>query len=468
MRTMANDAPRRLVVVEANEIPMRVVEEHVRRQPRSTIADLVRDGQVAQTEVRETVPRLYPSCTWYSMNSGVPYEEHGVFYYGDPKPAGHPLYWQVAARSGKRVGVVNTLHSSPLSDQAADDGIVFAVPDCFASDAATLPARYERFQELNLELTRRSGRRAHVRPPARQLAALAGLPALGVRPATFGRLGALAGAVATKRASRERLRSAQALLLGDMFRSLCRRHDPDLAVMFTNHVASAMHRYWYALFPEDWDEPRYDDAWVRRYGDEIPAAMRVLDRMLAPLVDWALATDRTVVVLTSMGQSAETALDASARSVVVVRDPQRFVSALGVSDPFRIGSAMVPQIHVELEDTATAARVAARLSTVAIDGGLLTIDVADHVVTISYGLGEGASGTLTIDGRTVALDDAGAVRERVDDHRSGDHDPRGSMLVLNGRTRLPEVVDALDVAPMLLETIGVAAPDGMRSAELHL
>ncbi|MDZ7677788.1 MAG: hypothetical protein U5K29_04495 [Acidimicrobiales bacterium] len=315
-----------------------MLDDHIRREPGSVFAHLVEQGQLVETEVTEKLHReLYPSQTWYSMNSGVPYEKHQVFWYGDPKPAEHPLYWQVAARAGRSVGVVNTLHSSPLAQQCADGNFAFVIPDCFAESPDTVPAKYRRFQELNLELTNESGRNASVKPRLSYLGTGASLPMLGVRPTTMGRVGAMAARVATKRMNKERLRVAQSMLLSDMFVKLCRKHDPDLAVYFTNHVASAMHRYWYALFPDDWTEARYSDEWVERYSDEIPAAMRALDNGIADVWKWCEATDRTLVVLTSMGQRAAPALDTSATGTAVVRDPVRFAEALGVASPFTVG-----------------------------------------------------------------------------------------------------------------------------------
>ena len=36
-------------------------------------------------------------------------------------------------------------------------------------------------------------------------------------------------------------------------------HKPSFSNCFTNHVASAMHRYWAAIFPEDFDDLQLED-----------------------------------------------------------------------------------------------------------------------------------------------------------------------------------------------------------------
>lgn len=464
---MTRRAPwRRLVVIEANEVPRRVLVDHIRREPGSTLAHLVGIGALSDTESTERLERsLYPSQTWYSMNSGTPWEQHRVFWYGDPKPVEHPLYWQVAARAGRSVGLVNTLHSSPLAQRCTDGDYRFVIPDCFAGDPATHPARYERFQALNTALTAASGRSARLRPePAHALVA-ASLPGLGVRPATIARLAAMAAGIAAGRINKERLRTAQAMVLADMFVHLGRRHDPDLAVLFTNHVASAMHRYWYASFPGDWDRDHYPASWVSRYRDEIPAAMRELDRMVEHAWRWCRATGRTLVLTTSMGQRGDPDLDTSVDGTAVVREPALFAQALGLCDRFTVGAAMVPQVHYHFDRPEDAARAVERIDAVQIDGGRVTAQRSSRVVTLSYRLGDVAAGSLVIDGRSVPIARAGVEWERVDDHRSGTHDPVGLLLVADPDLEAPSLpprLDALDVAPLLLYELGVDVPVGMR------
>ena len=48
-----------------------------------------------------------------------------------------------------------------------------------------------------------------------------------------------------------------------------------------------MHRYWYALFPEDYSERIYDEDWVQRYRREILDAMALLDNLVAELMAFA-------------------------------------------------------------------------------------------------------------------------------------------------------------------------------------
>ena len=99
-------------------------------------------------------------------------------------------------------------------------------------------------------IDRANSRRVVLRPDAADLMRLGlSLPRLGLRPATLVALGRLVAGIASGRLPRERLRFGQFLVQRDLFLRLLDRHQPDLAMIFTNHVASAMHRYWYALYP---------------------------------------------------------------------------------------------------------------------------------------------------------------------------------------------------------------------------
>lgn len=146
---MTRHAARRLCIIEACEVPLRVWQTYADRHPASTIARLLTQGKVFRTVADDVEDeQLYPSQTCASLNTGLPYEEHGIRWYNDPKPDRHQFWWHQAACWGKRVSLVNVLHSSPLSELAAEGDYAFLIPDCFAADSDTHPENYRQFQEL--------------------------------------------------------------------------------------------------------------------------------------------------------------------------------------------------------------------------------------------------------------------------------------------------------------------------------
>ncbi|MDH4276477.1 MAG: hypothetical protein OEZ14_09500 [Acidimicrobiia bacterium] len=466
---------RRVVVIEVNEVPRRVLTDVAAMGRAPFIGQLLDDDQVVDTVVSEQLPReMYPSQTWASLNTGVPWRDHRVWWYGDPKPAAYPLYWQVAARSDRSVGLVSTLHSSPLSVQCSTGDYRFAIPDCFAVDADTRPDRYRRFQELNLRLTRANSRKSDFRSARSEVGpALKAMAGLGLSGATVARLGRLAAEAAAGRVPRERVRSGQFLILSDVFLRLLTDEAPDLAVMFTNHVAAAMHRYWYALYPDDFSTEHYPIDWVARHRDEIPVAVEMLDRFLMRLDEWCKRNDRTLVVVSSMGQGPSRDLESDQTHDVVIVNPEAFLAAVGVDldrMPLVRGS-MAPNLTLACGSTEAAEQLEARLAEVGGDHHRWRVDRVDDVVTLTYGLVVVDDETVILDGRSVDAATAGLEIHAVDDHSSGRHIPEGVVAVSNSpsfKQPADRQVDYLDFAPAMLDLLGVARPDHHKVPVLQL
>lgn len=451
---------RRVVVVEANELPLRVVADVARSRQLPFFGGLLDEGRLIETDVEESVPReLYPSQTWASMNSGVSYAEHGIYWYGDHKPERYPMYWQVAARSGRSVGLVNTLHSSPVEQQCATGDYRFVIPDCFSADDTTIPDAYRPFQRANTSLTGANSRRTNLRPARSELVDLArSLPLLGLRPESMAELVRLAGGIALGRTPRERLRSGQFLVQRDLFSKLLDERTPDLAVLFTNHVAAAMHRYWYAMYPADFNRQHYGSRWVERYRHEISHAVVLLDRYLDRLRRWCDRHDRTLVVASSMGQGPSAGLCSDIGHEAVVVDPPRFLQAIGVDRDVTVLGSMAPQLTLGCGTPAAAAAVAAKLADVEAGEVFWDVDDADAVVTLTYRIDVIDGQTVELGGGRKPAESVGMQVYEVDDHSSGRHIRSGILGVVNSPTfKAPfdGVVDYLDFAPAMLQHLGV-------------
>jgi len=450
----------RLLVLEINELPKRIVDWWIEREPNSAFAHLVGAGSITETVLDERLPRdLYPSQSWASVNTGVPFERHGVFWYGDPKPKDFPLYWQVAADAGRSVGLMGVLHSSPRSVQASGPSYRFVMPDLFGDDASTVPTSLGPIQELNLKLTRQSARVASLRLHPSDAVAAASLVRRGVRPATLRELSVMAAQVARGAWNKERLRVGQSMLLADVFVKQVRSHDPDLSMIFLNHLAAFMHRYWAATFPDDWTEGSgYSSEWVERHAEELPYAMRGLDRIVGQMSALASETGRTLVIVSSMGMKADTTVDAQSRFQAVVRNPEKFLAAAGLSPALEIRSAMVPQFTVVADSADEATHVESRLRALLGQGmndTMVALEGDRHVMTLSYAPPTEHNAVFVGDA-WVEPSSVGMTIEAIDDHRSGRHSPRG-VLVSDRQESWPTEISAFDVAPMMLDRLGVDA-----------
>jgi hypothetical protein len=475
MAIVTRHATRKLCIIEANEVPLRVWQTYAERYPTSAVARLLMQGKVFQTVADDVEEEeLYPSQTWASLNTGLPYEEHGIHWYNDPKPDRQRFWWHQAACRGKRVGLVNVLHSSPLSEFAAEGDYAFLIPDCFAADSHTLPDSYRHFQELNLRFTRSSGRVASLSPS--DLLHMAARAA--AHPGCFGvdafSLGESLRALPALMHSRERLRNMQFPPLASMFLQLLRKHDPDIGIVFTNHIAAAQHRYWYALFPDDYAERLYDDAWIARYRDEILNAVGLMDRYLARVSAYCAQTRRILLLVSSMGQCANRQLKQhevrQETCFYRIDDPMRFLAAVAGTVPAECKTAMVPQYTYAFGNAAALDTAAAAFRSFIADNpafGDSCIDVSGNTLTLTLAIGVMPE-TLNVGARRLSLHQLGIGAVAVDDHHSGRHHPLGMLLVWNDEENAlfnpkdtPDRFSYLDYASRLRSYLGLPMTHAM-------
>ena len=469
----------KLIIIEINEMPLRVFQRFQKLRPGSHLDELLKSSQVIETLAQDVEQSfLYPAQSWASLNTGAPYSAHKIHWYNDPKPDEYPLYWKTLAQHGFSMGIVGSLHSSPAESYASsNENYKFVIPDCFAPDSYTKPGYFEPFQKMNLKAVSSNARVANVRVPVQDAALMVmNSPRYGIRMRTIVEGANLVYKILRKNANRERLRNLQFPLIADMFLHLSHKHQPDVAVTFTNHVAGNMHRYWYALFPEDYETKVYDNRWVSKYSDEITAAVDLLDGYIGELMREARETDRILVVVSSMGQKANprlTANEVNARKYAYrLEDVHKFIGHFTKSRyNFAVDSAMVPQVTLAFRDAGEAAQFAAEVQEALY--GMQYIDIFvdqnQEMVTLSVTL-NGRVSEYMIQGRTVQYSDLGFARLEIDDHHSGCHCPEGSLIIYNSRTAkaAKPSVDYLEYAPALLSHFGIPQAPYMMTPSFSL
>ena len=467
---MANGSGRASVgaiVIEANEVPPRIFRKFAAAAPSSHIARLLREARVLTTEARDVRPGfLYPSQTYASLNTGVPYDRHRIHWYNDPKPPDYPLYWRIMARRGYRVGLVNSLHTSPLDDLMNDDHIAFLIPEVFAATPDTKPAAYRRFQQFHQQLTNENRRVAATTLGMREALMALQLPSLGVTPGTMVRVARIVAGAMARRVTKERLRNVPFMLTADMFMRLLSRHDVDLALFFTNHVASNMHRYWHALFPDEAPADVYKEEWVTRHAQEIPFALDLLDVFIGRVMDFARATGRVLIVNSGMGQCSNPTNDTNRASRYLLRDPGRFLATLGVPrHAYEMRSAMAPQHSFEFVSAHEADRAFRTLDALGISTARRWLDVNGNVLTISVR----PDWVDSMPPSLAATTTPGALGlvsvDTKDNYGTGRHHPNGILVIDNGHAPAEHQdrssADYLEYAPAVLEFFGAPRPGYM-------
>jgi hypothetical protein len=471
---------RKVILFELNEVPWRVVDDHTTHSPDGVMAATLRRCRQYVT-VAPDVGHLSPWTTWPSVHRGVPDHVHLIGDLGQGRDAvdkTYPPVWRLLHDHGATVGVCCSLHSYP--PPADMSSYAFYLPDAFAEDDRAHPRVLSRFQAFNLTMTRLSAR--NVDPSiswSQAVRVLTSSRGLGIRPTTYLTIAAQLAAELREPRRRSRRRTLQAALAFDVFMTQLERTAPDFSTFFSNHVASSLHRYWAATYPEDYRDLDLDRDWLESYREEIPWAMRAAERMLARLVAFADAhPEYQVWTASSMGQRAT--LAQSVETAVYLVDLAAFMHRLGMPDgSWQPRPAMLPQTNVTVID-ALAGSFERRLSELRLvdkpltyrrgDGGFFAMDFGhanmhSRPTPVRY---QGERHALAAFGmKAVEIEDrSGTTAYHVPEGVLFIYDPQRSAELATSRTVAGTAagrpqISTLEIAPALLHAFGVPRPEYM-------
>jgi hypothetical protein len=265
---------------------------------------------------------------------------------------------------------------------------------------------------------------------------------------------------------RVRRRTYQSVLGFDVFLRQLRRSEPDFAIFFTNHVASAMHRYWAAAFPHDYVENTYEPAWLERWRDEIDFSMGKLDAMFARLVRFVDAHPEYLLVMaSSMGQAATETK--SLTTHLFLKDAERLLTRLGLAPgEWERRPAMEPDVNIVVVPAKVEA-FRAQLEKLLINGHPFGFREKEagffNLVVGGVDLHEKPPYAV-LDGEQVHFDELGLVNLEVEDEAGGCayHVPGGALVLYDPRGGAHDTsrrhIPTTALAPFVLETLGVPIP----------
>lgn len=263
----------KIIILELNEVPHKVITQFFGNKiPGKYPSDYYQTISLDKGHIS-------PWITWSTVHRGVTNEKHGINdinQYSDIIDEKYPTIFSQCIKDGFKVGIANTMHSGILAEKKSEK-YQFLIPEAFSNSSFCIPKSLEPFQKLNLALSRQSSRVVSTKIPKK----ISIFKALGSYILNTNHLGALGSAIFQifiEKFNKHRVvrrRTIQSNLIFDLFLTGLEKKRPDLSVFFTNHVASTMHRFWEATYPNDYKNQISSDSWIKRYKNEIPYAMNV-------------------------------------------------------------------------------------------------------------------------------------------------------------------------------------------------
>jgi hypothetical protein len=235
-------------------------------------------------------PALEPWIQWYSVHTGLPYSEHGVFRLTEGSTAGHPDIWTILKSRGFKVMNFSSMNTAALLDK---DDFFFpdpwnnqkANPESLQSVASFVASQVRDYTLPNQKIN--------------YISFAQGLLGHGLSLSTIMN--------AIKQLSQEnfsdkdykykRIFVLDGILI-DMFLHYHAKYQPNFATFFSNSVAHIQHAYWRYFEPEKFDM-KIDKPILK---DAIKNAYINIDYRFGQLMRYALANNIQVSVASALSQ----------------------------------------------------------------------------------------------------------------------------------------------------------------------
>ena len=462
-----------IIFYELNEVPKKIFDYYSKSFPQSSFGRLSANAKSKFLTTAEDVGHLSPWVTWPTLHRGVTNQQHEISSIGQDLAAVNrdfPPVWDLVARQGNSVGVFGSLQSYPLPQEPRN--FQFYVPDCFAGDDKCYPSELSGFQSFNLEMVKRSGRNVGKAIDLRTgVTFLLNSAKLGLTSASALKL---AGQLMSERLDPNKVvrrRTSQAQIAFDLFFNALRQKRPELSFFFTNHVASAMHRYWPAIFPDDYETLQFDKEWLHTWKQEIPFALKEAASQLKRLMDFVdREREYTLIVASSMGQEAVQEVSKMTNQVLIT-NISKLMSTVGMSPAdWQSRSNMHPLQVVTLRNPADMTKIM-RLNNVIVNETKLTCaQVGPLDFELDIKLANQTKLYISLDDHPLNSNDVGIELIDLQDAAGSNayHIPEGVCLVYDGKNRAPQSgkwtsISTLDIAPSILNHFSVAKPNHMKS-----
>lgn len=453
-----------IINLEINELPPKILKEYILLRPNSIFSKLKRENKlrIIPTFAKDIEKKdLYPSQTWASLNTGLPFNQHNCYWYSDPLES-DKLFWNKLIKKNISIGIIGSLHSSKYPKNInQNQKYRFYLPDSFSDKIITKPKYYKNFCLLNAQLVSSSARVTN--PLMLFLLVLKNIKNIIVQPRNFGISKFSIKEIikifywAIKSRNKEFLRMVQFPLLSSIFLDQILNNDAKYASIFTNHLAGNMHRYWYAYNSEEFkSQNRYKKGWIKRNRKSFFYAMDLIDDFIREIIKLKSFKNKTIIITSSMGQEANPKFDnyELAKYDAKITDFRMFIEEFYIyrrknnknSDPkINFLRNMAPQYGIEVicNDKKNVLELAQDLHNFAKSIDLKPkIDTNDFNITLTIDI----AGDLTFQNKYTITEAKnkyykyGFSFSIIDDHHSGSHCSEGTFAILGSNNPLEKIV----------------------------
>ncbi|MEQ1887938.1 MAG: hypothetical protein ABL951_02015 [Alphaproteobacteria bacterium] len=447
-----------LIFLELNELCPHLLEKWMASGALPNFKALYDASQIYVTTPDVDDPsNLEPWIQWYSIHTGLSFDQHDVFHLTDGPRAGHTDIWEILRGAGYRVGNCSSMNAKQFAEPGS-----FYLPDpwCTSEQASPEPLNtFHKFVAANVQEYTNTQSKLGLGDYARFVSFLV---THGLRFETV--------AAVLKQLGAEKLvdggeywRRVALLdsLQFDVFQHYQKSLRPHFSTFFANSVAHLQHAHWREMEPEAFQVKSTAEQ-QRRYGDAILFGYQQMDRLVGDVVRIADAQNAFVVFATALSQQPFLKYESiGGQQFYRVRDIGSFLDQIGVK--YRtVQPTMTHQYQVQFASDSEREDAQGKLAMLSIDGqpvfGFDRVEGASLYFGCTIRTSQPETARMMIGNQDVRFFD---TFYHIDATKSGRHHPDGCLWFRSGtHKRHEEKVSILDIFPTILDYFRIDAPAG--------
>jgi len=445
---------KKLLFLEFNELCPPLLEKWMGEGKLPNFQRFRSDSQAFITEADAEPPALEPWIQWYSVHTGLSYDQHRVFHLTDGPTAGHPDVWQIMREAGLQTGNFSSMNARGYAAEGS-----FYLPDPWCTTEHAYPHELETFHKFISSKVQEYTNPSNKSRVASTISFVNFLAKNGIKGQTISSI--------TKQIFKDTFvdktsswRRAVVLdwMQRDVFFHYYRKYKPAFSTFFLNSTAHYQHAYWRFMEPEKF-KTKPDKEELDIYGDAIFFGYQNMDRLLGEFFE--LEKDGvTLVLLTALSQRPFTRYESrGGQHFYRPRDIDDLLTRIGVS--YSSVKPVMAHQYVIRFGTEEEKQIGYNLLKDVFSEGEQVFDFNNHDETSIF-MGCQIRSLVPSDRRIHLSRDTNSSISffdffyMIEALKSGCHDSDGVLWIKTGKGNIhPGKVSVLDVFPTILDLMNI-------------
>ena len=399
---------------------------------------------------------LEPWIQWFSLHTGLSYDQHKVFHLADGPRANVPSIWSVLANAGISVGNCGSMNAAGFNEQGS-----YFLPDPWCTSEQASPAELQSFHDFVSYSVREY---TNSSPQLSYRLYTDFLKFMLTHGLTAGTILAIIKQLAQERIIDRRQSWKRAAILDklqfDVFAHYHKSISPEFSTFFANSTAHLQHAYWRNMEPEVFDvQPTDEEQGI--YANAIQFGYTEMDALIGRFMK--LESENTTLIL-STGHSQQPFLKGESIGGQRFYRPQNIENTLNTwgVDFVDAQSTMTHQFQIRFANSKKLVQGKEILESIRCDGeplfGFNKSENDSIYMGCSLHREVKEDSQIVVEGKnnTVNFYD---LFYMIDATKSGFHHPDGILWIKNNEHKIyDEKVSVLDVFPTLLESFSIPLP----------